>query len=106
MHLLLLAVGVLGVVGGFAGVGYAVINPESRMVDTLIISGPTGRIGGFAIIGLGALVSRLRRIAEVLETQPFPRSLALDARAPDLPAGPALAGNTFGPPPVPRNPVL
>lgn len=102
MHLLLLLVGVIGILGGLAGIGYGVVNPESRMVDTLAICGTVGLIGGFGLIGLGSLVSRLRRVAEALEMQPFPPRNLVETRAPDLHAGYPPAGNPFGPPPVPR----
>jgi hypothetical protein len=73
MHMVLLFVGVLSGTVGMAMLAYGTANTPAAIGNTLIIAGTTALVGGLIIIGLGAVVSRLRRLAEALDRQPLPR---------------------------------
>jgi hypothetical protein len=68
---------------------YGAANSTQALGQSLIVAGTVGLMGGLLLIGLGSISARLRRIADGLDAQPFPRSLPTDA---DLRPPPAAAG--------------
>lgn len=111
MHVILLA---LGLVGAVAGVGLIVLNPPIdaiRLSHTLLIVGAIAIAGGALLIAVAAANRQLRRIAQLLDTRSQPRAAGAPASsetplglAPlvDAPSTPApVAAPTAPPSPVP-----
>ena len=70
MAFLLLAIGVFALVAGLVMVGFGIPINEFSFGNTLISAGTTAAVGGLIIIGLGIAVGQLRRIADMLASQP------------------------------------
>jgi hypothetical protein len=96
MSILLFVIGAITLVLGALAIGFGIPINEFSFGNTLIIAGTTGAVGGMIVIGLGAVVSHLQRVAEVMAMRAPPRP----ARAPDLPeAGRAPAASPVSFPP-------
>jgi hypothetical protein len=66
MSILLFVIGAIAVMAGVALVAFGIPINEFSFGNTLIVSGTTAATGGLIVIGLGAAVSQLHRIAEML----------------------------------------
>jgi hypothetical protein len=89
MHLLLFLAGTVSAAAGALSVAYGLVRPASfPLVDGILVSATIGIVGGFLLIGLGSALVRLRKLSDVLETQPFPRMVMapLDGPAPGAPS--------------------
>ncbi|MGE0522422.1 MAG: hypothetical protein AB7O60_05195 [Variibacter sp.] len=76
MHMILMLIGVAGAAAGGAMIAMGVLHQDMPLSPTWITSGTVAAVGGFVLIGLGAVVSRLRRMTDLLDRQPV-ASLAL-----------------------------
>jgi len=74
MSVLFYVLGALCVVGGAVSILFGIPVKEFSFGDTLIGSGVTGVVGGLILIGLGATVSQLQRIGELLGARPLARA--------------------------------
>ena len=74
MSVLLYVLGVLCVCGGAVAVLFGLPVKEFSFGNTLIITGATGVVGGLIVIGLGAAVSQLHRVVEMLGARPLSRA--------------------------------
>jgi hypothetical protein len=74
MSVLLYVLGLLSVAGGAAAILFGIPVKEFSFGDTLIVSGTVGLMGGLIVIGLGAAVSHLHRIGEMLGARPLSRA--------------------------------
>jgi hypothetical protein len=86
MSLLLLLAGLLCLLAGAGALAFCYLNPEFRHFDGLLAAGSVGVVGGLALVGLGAVAGTLRRITDMLEAQPAPRTLMTIGKAPAIPA--------------------
>jgi hypothetical protein len=66
MSILLFVIGAIAVMAGVALIAFGIPINEFSFGNTLIVSGTTAATGGLIVIGLGAAVSQLHRIAEML----------------------------------------
>ena len=103
MHLMLLAAGVLAVAVGVLGLLFGAANYAPGVGNTLILVGAVAVVGGVAIVGLAAVLSRLRRIHDTLESQMVPRAIvpASGLAPPASAVGPAHAEAAPEPEPPP-----
>ena len=69
MSILLFVVGAITLVLGALTIGYGIPINEFSFGNTLIMAGTTAAVGGMIVIGLGAVVSHLQRVAEVIATR-------------------------------------
>jgi hypothetical protein len=74
MSILLYVLGIVSALAGVAAIASGIPVKEFSFGDTLIASGATGLVGGLILIGLGAAVSQLQRIAEMLGARPLTRA--------------------------------
>jgi hypothetical protein len=74
MSVILYLLGILSVLAGAAAVLLGLPVKEFSFGNTLIIAGTTGVVGGLIVIGLGAAVSQLQRVVEMLGARPLSRS--------------------------------
>jgi hypothetical protein len=84
MHLLLFLAGLIFLFAGVVALGLGVVDYRDTGTSILIAPGTVAAVGGFALLGLGSIGRRLVRLAEMLETQPLPRSIAVPADDPAL----------------------
>jgi hypothetical protein len=89
MPIFLFFVGAIAVAAGVGMIGYGIPVREFSFGNTLIIAGTTATVGGLLMIGIGAVVSQLRRIAEMLAKQPVSSRRPFETFEP--PAGPRAA---------------
>lgn len=66
MSILLFVIGAITLVLGALAIGFGIPINEFSFGNTLIMAGTTAAAGGLIVIGLGAVVSHLQRVAEVL----------------------------------------
>jgi hypothetical protein len=98
MQFVLLLAGVLALLVGAAAVGLGVIElRQGGSGSGLMQTGVLTSVGGFVVLGLGAVIARLQKLADLLETRPVP----LNFGAPVAPALPPLPPRREVPPPVP-----
>jgi hypothetical protein len=74
MSLLLYVVGALAVIAGALSITFGIPVKEFSFGDTLIVSGTVSLVGGLIVVGLGAAVSQLQRVSEMLGARPVSRS--------------------------------
>jgi hypothetical protein len=80
MSILLFVIGAITLVAGALAIGFGIPINEFSFGNTLIMSGATAAVGGLIVIGLGAVVSHLQRVADVMAT----RTPVRPSRAPDV----------------------
>jgi hypothetical protein len=83
MHILMFLGGLISLAAGGAALGLGIVEHRAGGGAVLITPGTVGVVGGLALLGVGAIGARLSRLADMLETQPLPRSVAV---TPDDPA--------------------
>jgi hypothetical protein len=66
MSIVLFVVGAIAVMVGVGMIAFGIPINEFSFGNTLIVAGATATIGGLIVVGLGAAVSQLHRIAEML----------------------------------------
>jgi hypothetical protein len=98
MSVFLYALGCVCVVCGAAAIFFGIPVKEFSFGDTLIGAGTTGLVGGLILVGLGATVSQLQRIGEMLGARPLARS-GRPLEPFEQPAGGAPARVPFPPKP-------
>ncbi len=99
MSILLFVIGAITLVLGALAIGFGIPVNEFSFGNTLILAGTTAAVGGLIVIGLGAVVSHLQRVVEVMAMRAAPRP----NRAPDvLEAGRPLPANRIPFPPKPK----
>jgi hypothetical protein len=74
MSVLLYILGGLCALCGSAAIFFGIPVKEFSFGDTLIGAGTTGLVGGLILVGLGATVSQLQRIGEMLGARPLARA--------------------------------
>jgi hypothetical protein len=75
--MILMLIGVAGAAAGGATIAAGMMHPDVPLSPTWITSGTIAVVGGLILIGLGAVVSRLRRIVDLLDRRPvMPLSVA------------------------------
>jgi hypothetical protein len=82
MHVILLALGLLAGVAGIALIGMDVPINWASFGNTLVLAATVAIVGGLILIGLSSAVRQLRRIAQVLEARPLPRTAGAEAIEP------------------------
>lgn len=106
MSIVLFVVGAIAVMVGVGMVAFGIPINEFSFGNTLIVAGATATIGGLMVIGLGAVVSQLHRIAEMLAARaPARVSRPLESleAPPEAPAAaPPAARVPFPPKPRPE----
>jgi hypothetical protein len=80
MSILLFVIGTITLVLGALAIGFGIPINEFSFGNTLIMAGATAAVGGLIVIGLGAVVSHLQRVAEVIAM----RAPLRPNRAPDV----------------------
>jgi hypothetical protein len=73
MSIVLYVLGILSAVAGLAAIAFGIPVKEFSFGDTLIVAGTTGFVGGLIVIGLGAAVTYLSRVIEMLGARPLQR---------------------------------
>jgi hypothetical protein len=68
--MILMLIGVAGAAAGGMMIAMGVLHQDAPLSPTWITSGTIAAVGGFVLIGLGAIVSRLRRMNDLLDRQP------------------------------------
>jgi hypothetical protein len=74
MSVFLYVVGALAAAAGLLALGFGIPVKEFSFGDTLIVAGTMALVGGLLLIALGAAVSQLQRIAELIGARPLARS--------------------------------
>lgn len=74
MHVLLFLGGLIFLAAGTAALALSLGAYGLGGSSTFVTPGTVAAVGGFALLGLGAIAARLARLAEILETQPWPRN--------------------------------
>jgi hypothetical protein len=74
MPIVLFVLGIVCAVGGVAAIVYGIPVKEFSFGNTLILAGTTGLVGGLIVIGLGAAISQLHRIVDMLGARPLSRA--------------------------------
>jgi hypothetical protein len=64
MSALLYIAGAIAFLAGLAAIAFGIPSSALDFGNTLIVAGTSGAVGGLIVFGLGAVVSRLQRIAE------------------------------------------
>jgi hypothetical protein len=104
MSIVLFVVGAIAVMVGVGMAAFGIPINEFSFGNTLIVAGATVTIGGLIVVGLGAVVSQLHRIAEMLAARTPARTgrplESLEA-LPEAPAA-ALPATRVPFPPKPR----
>jgi hypothetical protein len=80
MSILLFVIGAITLIAGALAIGFGIPINEFSFGNTLIMAGATAAVGGLIVIGLGAVVSHLQRVAEVIAS----RAPLRPNRAPDV----------------------
>ena len=86
MQVVLLVAGIVAIGVGAATLLASVVNGTFDPGHPLITAGTIAGTGGFILLGLASVVMRLRRIAEALDNQPLPKSIAGAAEPQPAPA--------------------
>jgi hypothetical protein len=73
MSIVLYVLGILSAGAGLAAIAFGIPVKEFSFGDTLIVAGTTGFVGGLIVIGLGAVVTYLSRVIEMLGARPLQR---------------------------------
>ncbi len=99
MSILLFVIGAITLVLGALAIGFGIPVNEFSFGNTLILAGTTAAVGGLIVIGLGAVVSHLQRVADLIAIRAGPRP----NRAPDgLNAARTSVANRIPFPPKPK----
>lgn len=75
MHMMLSLAGLIALVAGMALLAFGIPEFRSDLANPLLVSASVAILGGLMLIGLGVVALRLRRLTELLEMRPVPRSL-------------------------------
>lgn len=89
MHVLLFLGGLIAIAAGCAALYLGINDYRLEGPGVLILPGTVAVIGGLALCGLGSIAARLHRLADALEAQPLPRSVAFTP--PGAPREPSAA---------------
>jgi hypothetical protein len=93
---------VLALLVGAAAVGLGVIElRQGGSGSGLMQTGVLTSVGGFVVLGLGAVIARLQKLADLLETRPVPLNFGAPVAPALPPLPPRLAPRREVPPPVP-----
>jgi hypothetical protein len=82
MHVILLALGLLAGVAGIALIGTDHPISPATLGNTLVLAGTVAIVGSLILVGLASAIRQLRRIAQVLEARPLPRTAGPEAIEP------------------------
>lgn len=74
MSVFLFLAGALSALGGIVAIAFGLPVKEFSFGNTLILSGVIGLMGGLILLGLGAAVTQLKRIAELIGARPLSRA--------------------------------
>jgi hypothetical protein len=74
MPIILFVLGIACVIGGVGAIVYGIPVKEFSFGNTMILAGTTSMVGGLIVIGLGAAISQLHRIVDMLGARPLARA--------------------------------
>lgn len=107
MQFVLLLAGVLALLVGAAAVGLGVLELRHGGGSSgLMQTGVLTSVGGFVVLGLGAVIARLQKLADLLETRPVPLNFGAPVAPPLPPLPPRLVPEREVPPLAPPHAIL
>lgn len=89
MQFILVAAAVAALLTGLGGGALGLLELRSGAGSALLQTAALMLLGGFILLGMGAIVQRLRHLADVLETRPVPLNFAAPAAAVPAPRPPS-----------------